>query len=162
MGALLKSWQATSGALKKKEENIRPALRAKMASTHPYLAPFAGSHPVFTRQERITTLFTMIFAKMCVGTLFFGNSNGSFGARLFLAVIISLVVIPIAFIMKYLFSYDVASVNKAANRKAKRVEQRKKRAERRKEEEKRKTSGASQISLKYAVMAKKQEVQEAV
>jgi len=160
--ALLKSWHATSGALAKKEEKVRPALRSKIAMTHPYLAPFSGNNPTFTRQELMTILFTMFLAKMALGTLFMGGiDSNNISQRIMLAIIIAFCVIPVGFIMRYLFAYDVKAINRAADRKSKRSEERKKRAEKHMLQEKRKAAGTSNIAMKYAVMAKSQDVKEA-
>lgn len=128
-----------------------------MANTHVYLAPFSGFNPNFTRQERATCLLVVILSKLTFGTLFFGTSDGSLGNRVILAVIVMFCAIPVVFILKYLFSYDVKAVSRKANSKEKRKEKRNQKAEKMKLKA---SDSKNDISMKYAVMSQTQNVTE--
>merc|ERR1712146_69630 len=69
-----------------------------------------------------------------------------------------MLVIPVLFVMKYLFSYDVKAVVRRANRKARQAEKRAARAKKSKEKAK---ESQINVALKYAVLAKDQKVEEA-
>ena len=74
------------------------------------------------------------------------------------AILIAMLVIPVLFVMKYLFSYDVKAVGARAKRKAKLAEKRAARAKKSKEKAK---QSSNDVALKYAVLAKNQHVDEA-